>query len=271
MNWANKLQNIDRRLIYVLLLISLAFPLIKPLGIPLSVNDSTKSIYEIVENLNPATDVVLLSFDYGPSSAADLHPQAVAVVEHLTKRGIKWVAVAFWADGPMMANQLITDLEARGGRYGTDFANLGFMTGNENAIASFARDVLVIAKDDRGNDTAGLPIMQGIKDAKDFAFVIEFAAGDPGYNAFLRQVVDPMGVKFAAGVVTVSAPAAIPFFQSGQMKGLLQGLRGAAEYEKLISSPGAGASMMDAQSMGHMVIIAFIFIGNIAYFLGKRR
>lgn len=267
----NKMLNIDRRIIYVVLLIALAFPLIKPIGIPLLVNKTTESIYDIIETLNPSTDVVLLQFDYGPSSAGDLHPQAEAIVNHLTKRGIKWVGVAFWADGPMMANGIIDTLEAKGGVYGTDFANLGFMTGGENAMRAFAVDCLVIPTDDRGNASASLPVMQGIVDMTDFAFVIEFGAGSPGYEAMIRQAVDPMGIRFATGVVTVSGPGAIPFYNSGQLKGLLQGLRGAAEYEVLIGIPGAGASAMDASSLGHMVIIGFILIGNIAYFFSKKK
>lgn len=267
----NKLQNIDRRIIYAVLLVALAVPLINPIGIPLIVNDSTRSIYDIVESLNPAEDVVLLAFDYSPGSAADLHPQAEAVVNHLTKRGIKWAAVAFWADGPMMADMIIDELEAKGGVYGTDFANLGFMTGGENAIKTFGGDPYVILKDTRGNDTKSLPVMAGITTVADFGYIIEFASGNPGYNEWIRQVVDPLKVKFAAGVVTVSAPQAIPFFQSGQLSGLMQGLRGGAEYEVLVGVPGAGASMMDASSLGHMVIIAFILIGNLAYFLGKKK
>ena len=267
----NKLQNIDRRIIYAVLLIALAIPLINPIGIPLQVNNSTRGVYDIIETLNPAKDVVLLAFDYSPGSAADMHPQAEAIVNHLTKRGIKWAAVAFWADGPMMADMIITNLEAKGGKYGTDFANLGFMTGGENAIKSFGLDPYVIATDTRGNATKSLPVMAGINTVADFGYIIEFASGNPGYGEWIRQVVDPMKVKFAAGVVTVSAPQAIPFFDSGQLTGLLQGLRGAAEYEVLIGVPGAGASMMDASSLGHMVIIAFILIGNFAYFIGKKK
>ena len=267
----NKLQNIDRRIIYAVLLVALAVPLINPIGIPLIVNDSTRSIYDIVEALNPAQDVVLLAFDYSPGSAADLHPQAVAVVNHLTKRGIKWAAVAFWADGPMMADMIITDLEAKGGVYGTDFANLGYMVGGENAIKTFGGDPFVIAQDTRGNATKSLPVLAGINTVADFGYIIEFASGNPGYGEWIRQVVDPMKIKFAAGVVTVSAPQAIPFFDSGQLSGLMQGLRGGAEYEVLVGIPGAGASMMDASSLGHIVIIAFILIGNIAYFLGKKK
>ncbi|MBT9156058.1 MAG: hypothetical protein DDT37_01034 [Firmicutes bacterium] len=269
MNWFSKLQRIDPRIVYVLMFVALSIPLIMPLGIPLSISPLTRPIFDIIEGLDPATDVVLLSLDYSPAAAADIHPQAVVVVDHLTKRGIRWVGVSFWPEGPMMIEQITKALEARGGRYGTDFANLGFKTGGENAIAAFANNPLVITKDFIGNDTANLPIMQGITHIRDFGYVIGFAAGDPGFAAWIRQVVDPMGVKMASGVVTVSVPHAVPFVHSGQLQGLLQGLRGAAEYELLMEAPGRATAMMDAQSMGHLVVIAFILIGNAAYLVTK--
>jgi len=64
-------------------------------------------------------------------------------------------------------------------------------------------------------------------------------------------------------------PQFVPFVQSGQLDGLLAGLRGAAEYELLLQAPGRALAMMDAQSMGHLLIIAFILIGNAAYLVTK--
>jgi len=271
MNWAKQLQNIDRRIIYTILLIGLIIPLIWPIGIPLSTTEVTRSIYNIIEDLDPATDVVLLSFDYSPASAPDLHPSAVALVEHLAARGIRWVGVSFWPEGPQMSELIMRTLEERGLTYGEDFIDLGFMAGGENAIMSFAQDSRVITTDVRGNNIDALALMDGIEDMTDFAFVIGLSAGDPGFNAFIRQAVDPMGVRFAAAVVTVSIPAAMPFVASGQIRGLLGGLRGAAEYEQLTGIVGRGAAMMDAQSIGHLIIVAFIIVGNLAYFFSKKK
>ncbi len=66
----------------------------------------------------------------------------------------------------------------------------------------------------------------------------------------------------------MTAPQAEPFIHSGQLAGMLIGLRGAAEYENLMRSPGR-AVMVDAQSMGHMLLILFILFANVAY-LAKR-
>jgi len=269
-NWVTKLQNIDRRIIYCVLLIALAIPLLRPIGIPLAVNPKTRAIYNIIENLNPATDVVMLSLDYDPAGIAELHPQAIAVVTHLANRGIKWVGVTFMPDGPMMMERVASFLEGKGLKYGTDFATLGYMPGGENAIRLFALDTLSIPVDMRGNKTADLPVMKGITTAKDFALIFQIS-GFQLYEAYVRQVADPMNVRYVLGLVTVSVPIATPFVNSGQIKGLLPGLRGAAEYEILIGAPGAAASMMDAQSMGHLVMIGFIVLGNVAFLWGKRR
>ncbi len=263
-----KLQNIDRRIIYTLLLIVLFVPMAKPLGIPLSVNETTQTVFDTIEALDPQSDTVLFVLDYSVGGQADVHPQAVAVAKHLGRRGIKTVMVGFVTDGPMFAEQIIAELGDRF-TYGETVINLGYMSGGETAVKSFVEDPKnSFENDHRGNRVANTPIMSGIETIKDFSYIIDFQTGAPGYQDFLRQL--PAGFPYAAGIVTVCVPNVIPYYNSGQLHGLLQGLRGAAEYEVVLGEPGEGAARMDAQSMGHVVIIAFIVVGNLAYFMTKR-
>lgn len=269
MNLMEKMQNVDTRIIYIVLLIVLSVPLLRPIGIPMQISPMTRAVYDIIEGLNPEKDVVLLSMDYSPGAGLDAEVCPVAVVEHLMQRGIKWIAISFGTtDGPMMTNRIIADLEQRGYKYGEDFANLGYMAGEENAVRLFALDCLSVPTDVRGNKTSELPVMQGIKTIKDFAFVIQFSMGTP--EMWIRQVVDPMGVLFATGTVTVSVPSIVPYYNSGQVKGVMGGVSSAAQYELLCNKPGRGAAMMDAQSMGHLIIIFFIALGNVGYFMSKK-
>lgn len=269
MNLMEKMQNVDTRIIYIVLLIVLSVPLLRPIGIPLQISPMTRAVYDIIEGLNPEKDVVLLSMDYSPGAGLDAEVCPVAVVEHLMQRGIKWIAISFGTtDGPMMTNRIIADLEQRGYKYGEDFANLGYMAGEENAVRLFALDCLSVPTDVRGNKTSELPVMQEIKTIKDFAFVIQFSMGTP--EMWIRQVVDPMGVLFATGTVTVSVPSIVPYYNSGQVKGVMGGVSSAAQYELLCNKPGRGAAMMDAQSMGHLIIIFFIALGNVGYFMSKK-
>lgn len=271
MKWIERLQFIDRRIIYTLLLVVLLFPMFKPLGIPLPINKTTQTVFDMIEGLNPNTDVVLFVLNYSPGGSPDVHPQAVAVAEHLRQRKIRTVMVSFVDSGPMFGEQILDDLLKKGASYGEDVVNLGYLAGGETAVKNFAESPhLAFSVDQRGNKVSELKIMAGIGHIKDFALIIDFQTGSPGYQDFLRQVQGPYGVKYAAGIVTVSVPNVMPFVQSGQISGLLQGLRGAAEYELLLETPGSGAAKMDAQSLGHMLIILFIIVGNVSYFLGKR-
>ncbi|MDD3733041.1 MAG: hypothetical protein PHU88_11775, partial [candidate division Zixibacteria bacterium] len=69
------------------------------------------------------------------------------------------------------------------------------------------------------------------------------------------------------GVTAVMAPKFYAFVSAGQMTGLLGGMKGAAEYEKLLGRPARATSGMDAQSLLHLLIIALVIAGNVGYFV----
>jgi hypothetical protein len=66
-------------------------------------------------------------------------------------------------------------------------------------------------------------------------------------------------------------PQNIPYLQSGQLVGLLGGgLKSAAEYEIAVKLPGADTAAMDAQSLGHVVIVLFVILGNLLFLAEKQ-
>jgi len=85
------------------------------------------------------------------------------------------------------------------------------------------------------------------------------------------------GVEVGAGCTAVMAPELYPYLETGQLSGMLGGMKGAAEYEALVADkfgiPGRkrAAEGMGSQSIAHVVIMAFVVIGNIAYFSTRRR
>ena len=264
------LLNIDRRIIYVILFVVLAIPMIRPIGIPLQVGMTTQAMYNLTENL-PNGSLVLMSADVSPTGAPDVVPCMIAVMNHVIKKQHKVIIVTFWEQGVPYTRQIMDMALNAGYVYGTDIVNLGYVAGAESAIQSMAADIKgTFPVDHQGRRSADFPLLQGVDDITDVDIILEFATGDPGFNAYLRQVIEPYpNVQYAVAVVTVSFPGLMPYFASGQVKGALQGLRGAAEYEILVGIPGDGASRMDAQSLGHVVIIAFIILGNLAYFVSK--
>jgi hypothetical protein len=79
------------------------------------------------------------------------------------------------------------------------------------------------------------------------------------------------GKEMGAGITAVMAPKFYAYVRSGQLVGLLGGMKGAAEYEELVGAKGMATSGMGAQSMVHVMIIIFVLLGNIAYFAGRGR
>jgi hypothetical protein len=57
--------------------------------------------------------------------------------------------------------------------------------------------------------------------------------------------------------------------RAGQLVGLLGGMKGASEFEKLTDFEGKGTKFMLSQSFAHSIIIIFIIIGNLAYFISR--
>lgn len=272
MDFLVKLGNIDRRVVYLLLIVATLYPLINPIGLPFGITNETRAFYAAVEAVQPG-ETILMAIDYSVSGGPDVHPQAQAVFRHAMAKGLKVVFAAFVTEGTEFANQIIADGEKMTGKqYGVDFVNLGYLPGSEVAISAFAQDIpTAFPKDVRGTSTTDMPIMQGIQTAADFVLVCEFATGIPGPSEWIKQVGTRYSVPLAIGVVTVMGPQTTPYYQAGQLVGLLSGLKSAAEYEMAMKDPGLATAAMDAQSIDHLVIVLFIVLGNVAYFAGKNK
>lgn len=267
------LQNVDRRIIYLLVLVALAFPMLNPIGLPFSITQSAQEFYDRVNELQPG-DVVCLSWDYSPSGSAQLHPQARILVRHLFDMpGIKIVNVSFWASGPLFADQFIAEIEGTHDKvYGEDYAQFDYIAGAETAMSAFAKDIhAAYPKDRKGNTVGDIPMMANIKSAADIDLLISLGTGTPGVPEIVRQFVTPYDVDFLSGMNSVSVAGNIPYYQADQMQGYLNGLRGAAEYEMLMGTPGTATAGMDSLSFAHLTVILFILLGNIAYFADPNR
>ena len=89
--------------------------------------------------------------------------------------------------------------------------------------------------------------------------------------------VERYDFNYVLGVTAVSAAEHYPYLNSGQLKGMLGGMKAAAEYEGLlvknniVKKTGDGMRGMASQTWGHLTIIAFIILGNILYFIKKRQ
>jgi hypothetical protein len=69
----------------------------------------------------------------------------------------------------------------------------------------------------------------------------------------------------------VSTTDYTPYYNTGQLVGLVGGMAKAAEYEILVGKVGTAAEGTDVLNVGHLVVILAIIFGNFIYFVGRRR
>ena len=267
------LLNLDRRVVYLFVFLGIAIPMFLPVRLPVRLTDEVRGVHETIEGIADAGGgTVLLSFDYGPSAMPELQPMALALLRHCFRRDIKVVAMCLWPEGVGLAQQALDAAADEAGReYGEDYVFLGYKTGFHSLVINMGQDFHdAFPRDLPGNRTDSLAVTQPISSLRDLDYVITLAAGNTPDQVWLPFGQEKYKFPFATGCTAVMAPDMYPFLDSGQMNGLIGGLAGAAEYEKLVDTAGSATAGMASQSMVHLVIILFIALGNLGYFLYGR-
>jgi len=278
------LGSLDRRIIFIIVGLSVLIPLLKPewVSIPIRPRPESKTVFDEINNLN-AGDKVLLSFDYGPSTKPEIHPMTIALLKHMFVNDIKIYAFALWPDGTFMSTQAFSEVAQDFGKeYGIDYVNLGFRPGNEAVVKGIASDIPTLYTIDvKGTSINDIPLMKDINNITDFDFVFSLSAGFPGTTEWVQFACDPKNIPLATGLTSVMVTDIVPYVDSGQIKGILAGMPGAAEYESLVNAelkkknkdvnPGKATSMMAAQSIAHVIIVILIIFGNITYYITRKK
>ncbi|TYB30871.1 MAG: hypothetical protein FXF47_06715 [Candidatus Mcinerneyibacterium aminivorans] len=272
MSFWEKVNDLDRRIIYLIIGLTVFIPLLFNVTMESKPTQPVENIYDKINSLEE-DDVVLVSFDYAASSLPELQPMANAVIDHLFRNDIKVVGMALWPVGVGLGTLVMEKKAAKYDKeYGKDYVNLGYKSGGLVVIDSMGGSVKKTFPTDKdGVALKDLPIMKHVNKLDDFSLAVTLSAGDPGLRHWVMVASDKFGLPVAGGCTAVSAPQFFAYYNSGQLLGLMGGLRGAAEYENLIDVPGTASAGMSAQTVAHLMIIIFIIIGNISMFIIKRK
>jgi hypothetical protein len=279
-----RLANISRRTLYAILFVACALPFLVTVRLPLYVWQETRYIYDRIEAC-PPDRVVAISSEWIAGSQGENWPQYEAIVSHCMMKGVKLVVFSHEADplAPQFAetiNQRQAELYGR--KYGEDWVNLGLSRGGALVMGQIGRNLKgVYPQDFYGNSTTdyeALPILQDVHAARDFHLFMSITY-QPSTDWLIW--LDPTGrtpIAFgSAGIVTTGY---YPYIASGQLRGMLAGVRGAAEYEELARLQYGdryhmemlrGQKLLVPLAFGHLVIIGFVVLGNIGMFALRRR
>ena len=278
------LGSLDRRIIFLIVGLSVLIPLLKPEWIDLPIRPTPESqiVFDEINKLN-AGDKMLLSFEYSPSTKPEIHPMAIAILKHLYAKNIQVYGFALWPDGNFMSTEAFSEVsDDYDKKYGVDYVNLGYKPGGEAVVKGIASDIrTAYTVDLQGASINDIPMMKDVVNIKDFDFVFSLSAGYPGSKEWVQYACDPKNIPLSTGCTSIQVTDIMPYVENDQIRGILAGMPGAAEYESLVEAelqkmeiagkPGEASGMMAAQSIAHVVIVLFIIFGNISYFITRKK
>ena len=293
-NFLIKFGDIDRRWVFLLIGLSVLIPLLNPelIQMPIKTTYNTQVVFDSISELEE-NDKVLISFEYGASTKPEIHPMAIALLNQLFSKGVKVYIISLWPEGVIMARDVVSQVEKSEVFDlvdGKNYVMFDYKVGGEIVIKNIASDFRgVYMQDVNKKSIDNIAMMNGINSIEDFDFVFDLSAGVPGNAEWVQYACDPKNIPLSSGCTSIMVTDAIPYVESGQLKGILAGMPGAAEYENLVYGfmknqsdnrfilnpdkvyPGKATSRMSAQSLAHVIMVLFIVFGNIAYYLKRKR
>jgi hypothetical protein len=270
MAFYDRMMSIDRRIIFLSIALAVAVPLLAPIGFPVQVSEEVRSFHRELEPLEEG-DIILLTFDYEGDVMAELNPMSEAVLSHVFPKGVRVVALTTYAGGTGIAEGILNEAASKYGKtYGEDYVFLGYNPDWSGTILRLGESFKATYPTDQyGKPTTEIPLMEEVETYSDVEMIVSIA-GSALSEYWAIWAGGRYGVKVISGNTAIQAILIYPYYQAGQISGFLGGLKGAAEYEHLIDRPGMGIRGMDAQSVTHALMLAFILVGNVGYFLVRR-
>jgi hypothetical protein len=270
------LTKINRRYIFLLVGLAVIIPLIFTMRLPIIPGKYTLKLYDFIEKIPPQSQPVLIAADYSPSMMPELQPMLEAVISHCFAKKIRVGILTLDPNGPALSEAALRKLAPLyGAEYGKDYVFFGFKPGTAIVMMSLGENFRqAFPTDYYGTCLDSLPMMADIRNYSDVPLVVSLAG-----SAITQSWIAYAGTRYhanvGAGCTAVSTADYYPYLQSGQLVGLLNGMKGASEYEYLNEKNGysktaqVAISGMNAVSIVHLLLMAFIIMGNVGYLVTR--
>jgi len=232
-----RMQELDRRWIYIIIALAIVVPLMIPFDSDNLTTPSTENLYQMIDSFSGREDrAILMSFAHDASTMPELFPMEVAILRHCFERNIK---VFTFSNSPLGAPIIDYAINTVKDEYpqiesGVHYCNFGYKPNMFAIVIGMGDNIATTMNvDAEGRKVETLPIMRGITNYTEMNLVVEFSGSVAG-GTWIVYARPKFGLNVAVGVTAVMAADQYPYLQSGQLIGMLSGLKGAAEYEKLV-------------------------------------
>ncbi|MCC6403086.1 MAG: hypothetical protein IT207_03670 [Fimbriimonadaceae bacterium] len=242
----DKLQGIDRRILYSILMVLTSVPLFITVALPVDPDPSSKDFYATLMAV-PPDQTVFLQSDWTNSTRGENGGHMESIFRILMSKKQKFViysladpqAPQVFRDVMLRINQ---ERESQGlPRYKpwVDYVDLGFFANAEGTTVSIGNDVRQTFGSRRAKDETGVernvfesPVLQPISKVGDAGLFLIVTASNTIDYAVQRLSGK---VKMACACTGVIGPSALVYYQSKQLEGVAVGLKGVYDIEYMMN------------------------------------
>lgn len=245
---------------------SQAFPL--PLGRPNDVMAALASVEAV-----PQDAPVLVVFDYEPALTGEMEAVAAPLLDHLILlRHPRLAAISTSPTGAALAERLFSGLlHDLNYQSGSQYVNLGYLPGGLSGVRAFAQNPSAVAPFTSDstllNPTTAWQTapLQGVTSFSNFAAIIVITDSIESGRTWIEQAGPLRGdAQFVMVSSAQAGPMFQPYFQSGQINGLMTGLYDSSVIEQYNADrPGLARRYWDAYNIGLWLAVILILFGSL--------
>jgi len=196
---------------------------------------------------------------------------SIAVLRHCFRKHLQVIAMTLYPAGTGLGERaLITAAKAEGATRNKDYAWLGYKSGFQVVMIGIGENLRgIYPVDFYGTPLDSIPILRGVNTYKKIALMVNLS-GSSATDYWIQFAQGRFHEPLVVGCTAVMATDYYPYLSSKQILGLIGGMKGAAEYERLLDIIGDARRGMDAQSLVHLIVVALVITGNAALFWSRR-
>lgn len=240
------LQNVDRRILYLILLVLTSIGVMVPRELPVEPDSSSVHVYITFMEMDP-TKPVLLQSDWTNSTRGENQAHLEATLRIFMSRGIRFILYTL-ADpqAPQVARNVINMINAEraGQNLSTyqpwvDYLDLGFFPNAEGQAMAMRNNIRTAWANRRAADTDGVmrdifesPVLQGVRDVEDFGLLALITASATS-DVLVERLSDKLPITIQC--TGVMGPQILPYVQAGQVEGVSVGLKGGYDVEYMMN------------------------------------
>lgn len=245
-----------------------------PRGIPNEVNAAIQIAQSIPENAP-----LLVAFDYEPSHAGEMEAAAAPMFDQLLLlKHPRLTLIATNETGSTLAERFLSGpLAVHNYQSEVTYSNLGYLPGGQLGIRAFAQSPSVTAPFDTSLQSAWASApLQGVTSLNQFTAMILITDNADAARVWVEQTQGLRGnIPFIVIASSQAAPMIQPYYDSGQVSGIVPGLYGGAIFEQYNAGrPGIARNYWDAYSIGMLIAMSLVLGGgfwNLVAGLRERR